>query len=47
MTQRISKHQRFIMGNPIIQFFRFIYLSLKILVIVAGGHGGTRKVSES
>lgn len=29
--------------NPIIQFFKFIWLSLKILVIVAGGHGGTRK----
>lgn len=29
--------------NPIVQFFKFIYLSLKVLVIVAGGHGGTRK----
>lgn len=47
MTQRISNQQKFFMGNPIIQFFRFIYLSLKILVIVAGGHGGTRKVSEN
>ncbi|WP_203229453.1 hypothetical protein [Aureibaculum marinum] len=43
MTQRISKTKRFIMTNPIIQFFKYIYLSLKILVIVAGGHGGTRK----
>lgn len=42
MTQRISKYQRFKMMNPIIQFFKFIYLSLKIMVIVAGGHGGTR-----
>ncbi len=30
------------MMNPIIQFFKFIYLSIKVLVIVAGGHGGTR-----
>lgn len=32
------------MQNPIIQFFKFIWLSIKILVIVAGGHGGTRNV---
>ena len=25
--------------------FKFIYLSLKVLIIVAGGHGGTRKVN--
>ncbi len=31
------------MMNPIVQFFKFIFLSLKVLVIVAGGHGGTRK----
>jgi hypothetical protein len=43
MTQRISKYKRFMMMNPIVQFFKFIYLSLKVLVIVAGGHGGTRK----
>ena len=42
MTQRISKFQRFKMENPVIQFFVFIYLSLKIMMIVAGGHGGTR-----
>ena len=46
MTRRISKSKRFVMMNPIIQFFKFIYLSLKILVIVAGGHGGTRKVDQ-
>jgi hypothetical protein len=44
MTKRISKTKRFFMMNPIIQFFKFIYLSLKVLLIVAGGHGGTRKV---
>ncbi|WP_216746115.1 hypothetical protein [Paucihalobacter ruber] len=45
MTKRISKYQRFKMMNPIIQFFKFLYLSLKIMVIVAGGHGGTRRVN--
>lgn len=45
MTERISKYQRFIMMNPIIQFFKFIYLSIKIMFIVAGGHGGTREVN--
>lgn len=44
MTKRISKTKQFFMMNPIIQFFKFIYLSLKVLLIVAGGHGGTRKV---
>jgi len=39
---KITKFQRFIMKNPIIQFFRFIYLSLKIMFVVALGHGGTR-----
>jgi hypothetical protein len=42
MTPKISKSQRFVMMNPVIQFFKFIILSLKVLVIVAGGHGGTR-----
>ncbi|WP_340156423.1 hypothetical protein [uncultured Winogradskyella sp.] len=43
MTERISKYQRFKMMNPIIQFFKFIYLSIKIMLVVAGGHGGTRE----
>ncbi|MEC3964183.1 MULTISPECIES: hypothetical protein [Flavobacteriaceae] len=42
MTRRISKYKRFMMMNPIIQFFKFIYLSIKVLIVVAGGHGGTR-----
>jgi hypothetical protein len=42
MTQRISAAQRSKMQNPIIQFFKFLYLNIKILKIVAGGHGGTR-----
>ena len=45
MTQRISKYQRFKMMNPILQFFKFIYLSIKVLIIFAGGHGGTRQVN--
>ena len=43
MTERISTYQRFKMMNPIIQFFKFIYLSIKIMLVVAGGHGGTRE----
>jgi hypothetical protein len=43
MTQRISKSQRSKMQNPFLQFFKFIYLNIRILKIVAGGHGGTRK----
>lgn len=43
MSYKISKSNRFKMQNIVIQFFKYIYLSLKILVIVAGGHGGTRK----
>ncbi|WP_445457277.1 hypothetical protein [Flavobacterium sp. HNIBRBA15423] len=42
MTQRISKSQRSRMQNPFLQFFKFIYLNIRILKIVAGGHGGTR-----
>ncbi|WP_297786902.1 hypothetical protein [uncultured Allomuricauda sp.] len=42
MTRRISKYKRFMMMNPIVQFFKFIYLSIKVLIVVAGGHGGTR-----
>ncbi len=43
MTQKISISEHSKMQNPIIQFFKYIFLSLKILRIVAGGHGGTRK----
>lgn len=42
MTPKITNFQRFVMMNPIIQFFKLIYLSLKVLIVVAGGHGGTR-----
>ncbi len=40
--QRISNAQKRKMQNPFLQFFKFIFLNIKILRIVAGGHGGTR-----
>lgn len=43
MKKKITKAQKAYMQNPIIQFFKFIYLNIRILIIVAGGHGGTRK----
>jgi len=43
MTKRISNAQRSKMQNPFLQFFKFIYLNIRILKIVAGGHGGTRQ----
>lgn len=46
MAQKISKSQRWFMFNPLFQLFKFIYLSLKILVIVAGGHGGTKSTDK-
>lgn len=42
MTQKISKSEHSKMQNPFIQFFKYIYLSLKILYVVVSGHGGTR-----
>lgn len=42
MTQTISKSQHLKMKNPFIQIFKYLYLSIKILKIVAGGHSGTR-----
>jgi len=41
-TTRISKWQKFVNRNLVIQFVKFIYISLKVMLIVAGGHGGTR-----
>ncbi|MBK6264396.1 hypothetical protein JKA74_05055 [Marivirga sp. S37H4] len=43
MEKLITKKQKRYMMNPFIQFFRFIYLNIKIMRIVAGGHGGTRE----
>ena len=31
------------MMNPFLQFFILIGLSIKIMIVVAGGHGGTRE----
>ncbi len=42
MTRRISKFQRFIMQNPIIQFFYLAFIGAKVAIIVTLGHGGTR-----
>lgn len=39
---KISRYTHFKRFNPIIQFFVFAFLSIKILIVVAGGHGGTR-----
>ena len=41
--KRISPRMKFRMMNPVLQFFKFIILSIKIMVIVAGGHGGTKE----
>lgn len=44
MAKKISKFRKtFIIRNPFIQFFKFIWLNYKILNVVAMGHGGTRK----
>ena len=42
MKKTITKSQKAYMSNPLIQFFKFIYLNIRIILIVAGGHGGTR-----
>ena len=42
MVPKISKFQRFWMRNPVVQALRLVYLSLKIMTIVAGGHGSAR-----
>lgn len=42
MVKKITRFQRFMMRNPIVQLFKFIYLNIKILNVVAMGHGGTR-----
>lgn len=42
MAQKITKWQRFMLKNWIIQFLRFLYLNIKILFVVSKGHGGTR-----
>ena len=43
MVRKITKSEHLNMQNPIIQFFKYIFLSLRILKIVAGSHGSTRE----
>lgn len=43
MTQRISKYRKWVMNNPIIQFFKLVFIGAKVALIVTLGHGGTRK----
>jgi hypothetical protein len=44
MPKKITNFQRkYIMRNPLIQIFKFVWLNFKILSVVAMGHGGTRK----
>jgi hypothetical protein len=42
MAKKITRFQKFMMHNPLIQFFMFLYLNIKIISVVAFGHGGTR-----
>jgi len=44
MAKKITRFQKFVMHNPFIQFFMFLYLNAKILSIVAFKHGGTRDI---
>jgi hypothetical protein len=39
---KITRFQKFMMMNPVIQAFKYVYLSIKIMLVVALGHGGTR-----
>jgi hypothetical protein len=44
MPKKITNFQRkYIMRNPLVQIFKFIWLNYKILSVVAMGHGGTRE----
>ena len=42
MSERRTKYEKFKMQNPFLQFFKFIFLNIKIINVVAKGHGGTR-----
>ncbi|MBW7867264.1 MAG: hypothetical protein H3C31_02940 [Brumimicrobium sp.] len=46
MKTKITSTNKAKMRNPIIQFFKYIWLSLKIMFIVTKGHGGTRKIEQ-
>ncbi len=42
MGFKFTRKDKFWMKNPVYQFFKFIYLNVKIIYIVTLGHGGTR-----
>lgn len=46
MSERISKWEKFKMRNPFLQFFKFVFLNIKIMSVVAKGHGGTRNEND-
>lgn len=46
MTPQITKSMKSKMQNPFLQFFRFLILNVKILRVVALGHGGTRGLDD-
>jgi len=46
MIYKITRFQRFMMRNPVVQLFKFVYLNIKILSVVAMGHGGTRNTNK-
>ena len=46
MAKKITRFQKFVMHNPFIQFFVFLFLNIKIISVVAFGHGGTRGTQD-
>jgi hypothetical protein len=43
MKRRITPFQRkYILRNPFVQIFMFIYYNFKIMKVVTTGHGGAR-----
>ena len=46
MTPQIKKSMKSKMQDPFLQFFRFLILNVKILRVIALGHGGTRGLDE-
>lgn len=46
MVKKITRFQRFMMRNPLVQLIKFLYLNIKILNVVAMGHGGTRNIKK-
>ncbi len=42
MSKEISTTKKFLMNCVLVQLLVFTYLNVKILLVVAKGHGGTR-----